>query len=109
LEAGVNIMGYSNFNGGFPQSQLTTKEANHPLTAYFMQLITENAEYGYNQSGKNGSRAYAPTARNEFLESKTKTPLQRTYTPTTPSQFMNDSEDELVSVSPTTSLTSRLM
>lgn len=112
LEAGVNIMGYSNFNGGFPQSQLTTQEVNHPLIAYLLQLITENAEYGYNQSGKNGSRAYAPTARNEFFESKSKTPLQRTYTPTTPSQFMNDSEDDaqLVSVgssSTSTPLTNR--
>lgn len=107
LELGVNIMGYSNFNGGYPYSQLTTQEINHPLIAHFMKLITQNREYGFQRSGKNGSRAYAPTSRNTFIEGKTPKPsLERTSTPTLPTQFMDESEDDARLVSVASSSTS---
>lgn len=112
VEPGVNIMAYSQFVGGYPYSRLTSEELTHPIVSHLIQLITYNREYGFNQSVSNGSRAYNIPNRNENLPAVKYKQQERTSTPTTPTQFMDDTEDDarLISVanSSSTPLTNRL-
>lgn len=95
LQPGINLMGYSQFDGEFPFTQLTPSETNHPLIAYLLHLNAEKQKYSANKSGQNGSRAYSEPRRNENLPSLPPRVSERTETPTPPSNFMEDEEDTL--------------
>lgn len=102
---GQNIMGYSQFGGDYPYSRLTSEELTHPIVSFFNECITYSREYGYSQSVVNGSRANGSIRRNKNLGAfPSGRPArdvneQRTDTPTTPSNFMDEEEPVVVSSS----------
>lgn len=94
LQPGVNLMGSSQFEGEYPFSCLTEDELSHPLVSYFLELLTASSSYATQKSIENGSRAYSPARRNENLPSLTSsTSVERTITPSFPTDFLSESDD----------------